>query len=251
MSPNIKISHKLYSHLEKEARGFETPGQVIARLFEKAGGVAESEKHSPGTSRTSDRDYTKYLYNEDEWGKGRLVLAVVKRLVQEREETSYGELLEIFPRDLQGSLGVFAKTVDANHFANRYFLKSNEQIALSDCIVAVCSQWDKDNIKKFTAKAGKLGIKITKLGASKNKEGKVTVKRATTLRGLVIQMSREAGRPNWNYAETKSACLKANDEFKDRNRNPAKRFREEVEKGDQTYIEQWIYGCHFEWLNPR
>lgn len=251
MSPNIKISHKLYTRLEKEARGFETPEQVIARLLKKVGGVAESEKLSPATPPASNRDYTKYLYNGDEWGKGRLVLAVVKRLVQEREETSYDELFEIFPRDLQGSLGVFAKTVDANHFANRYFLKSNEQIALSDCIVAVCSQWDKDNIKKFTDEAEKLGMKITKLETSQNNEGRVTIKRATKLRRLVIQMWCDAGRPNWNYAETKSACLKANDELKGRKLNPAKRFREQVEKGDQTYIEQWVYGCHFEWLNPR
>ncbi len=251
MSPNIKISYKLYSHLEKEARGFETPAQVIARLLKISDVVAEPEELTRDTPAETKRDYAKYMYDGDEYGKGRLALAVVKGFTQDREKKSYEELTAVFPRHLQGSLGVFAKIEDANPFAKRYFLKRNEQIALADCTVAVCSQWGKKNIKKFISAAEKVGLEITKIGARENDERRVTMKRAKTLRGLVIQMWREAGRPKWNDAETKSICLNANDELKNRNLNPAKRFREQVEKGDQMYIEQWVSGCHFEWLNPR
>jgi hypothetical protein len=251
MSPNIKISHKLYSDLEKQAQGFETPEQVIARLLEKVKGVAGPQESSRDTPVGKTRDYTKYIYDEDEYGKGRLVLAVVKGFVKERKETSYDDLYEVFPRNLQGSLGVFAKIADVNILANRYFLKRNEQVALSDCVVAVCSQWGMDNINKFIDAAEELEIEIKKIGKSQVNPRRVTMKRPAKLRGLVIEMWRDAGRPNWNYAETKSICLKANDELKSRKLNPAKRFREQVEKGDQTYIEQWVFGCHFEWLNPR
>ncbi len=71
------------------------------------------------------------------------------------------------------------------------------------------------------------------------------------LKDKVNLIWQEAGSPKWDYTKTLDACLEANNYFSNIHQNPAKRFREEVEKNNQKYIRQWVMGCHFDWLNPR
>jgi hypothetical protein len=52
------------------------------------------------------RDFTKYQFNGQTYGKGQLVLAVVKAYVQKHLPTT-NQLREAFPNKLQGSFGVF------------------------------------------------------------------------------------------------------------------------------------------------
>jgi hypothetical protein len=71
------------------------------------------------------------------------------------------------------------------------------------------------------------------------------------LRGEVTTRWKTARCPQWDYEMTKNVCLEVNRYFAKSKRNPAPRFREEIEKGNDVYVKQWVMGCHFDWLNPR
>ena len=110
------------------------------------------------------KDYTKYKFNGDEFGKGRLVLAVLKHHIQNNPDLTYAKLDKQFPKSCQGNLGVFATIEDANEIfvrtnRHRYFDKPEECITLSDSSIAVCSQWG-GNINQFLKQAESLGYDI-------------------------------------------------------------------------------------------
>ncbi len=51
------------------------------------------------------KDNSKYLFNSERYGKGRLVLAVVSAYINKHQPT-IKELRETFSRDLQGSIPI-------------------------------------------------------------------------------------------------------------------------------------------------
>ncbi|WP_261844572.1 hypothetical protein [Aliamphritea ceti] len=113
----------------------------------------------------SVKDTTKYLFNGGNYGKGRLVLAVLKKFVEENPKVTYSELESTFYKSLQGSSGVFSTQCDAKEvFAKtsrwRHFIKPEELIKLSDSTIAVSSQWGVGNIDRLIQKAIELGYKI-------------------------------------------------------------------------------------------
>jgi hypothetical protein len=67
----------------------------------------------------------------------------------------------------------------------------------------------------------------------------------------VTKRWKAAGRPQWSYLDTERVCLEVNRYFAELGKNPAPRFREEIERKDYSYIRTWVMGCHFGWLNPR
>jgi len=123
------------------------------------------------SKQTSLKDTTKYAFDGEELGKGRLVLAVLKRHVETHPNSSYAELEKAFPKECQGSWGVFATIERANDiyakkpFRRRHFLKPEELIKLSDdCTIAISSQWGIENIGKFISQAKKCGYSIKASG---------------------------------------------------------------------------------------
>ena len=115
---------------------------------------------------------SKYLFNGTHYGKGRLVLAVVKQYVEDNSSTSFSGLEKIFPKSCQsaslkgkGVLGVFTTIENAKEIAQtrkRHFLRSEELIKLEDdSIIAVCTQWGIGNIDKFIEIARVLGYQIS------------------------------------------------------------------------------------------
>lgn len=164
MSQVIRISSEVYARLEKHAVGFDTPANVIEKLLNCFEGVSES---SSTTNKVSiqNRDKTKYFFNNQQYGKGRLVLAVIERYVSEHPSTDINELSAIFPKDIQGSIGVIndfkfitEKYADKNH--KRHFVKNNEIIQLDNGSIVVCTEWGAGNIDKFITKAKQLGYAI-------------------------------------------------------------------------------------------
>jgi hypothetical protein len=111
---------------------------------------------------SSQRDFAKYEFNRMTLGKSRLVLEIIKSYVANNPNTSYSELEALFPRKLQGTRGVFA-TVDKAQMekGRRNFLKPEEIIQLSDCQVAVSTQWGIRNINNLIDKARSIGYDIT------------------------------------------------------------------------------------------
>jgi hypothetical protein len=59
------------------------------------------------------------------------------------------------------------------------------------------------------------------------------------------------GCPQWDYQTTKKVCLEVDIYFERMGMNPAPHFREAVKNGNDSYMKQWIMGCHFIWLNPQ
>ncbi len=118
-------------------------------------------------NRVSSYDRTQYLFNNKRLGKSRLVLEIIKFHVDTNGEVSFSELSSTFPLNIQGIQGVFRTIEKATEIHNRtghkrHFIQPNEQIKLSDSIIAVSNQWGIGNITEFISHAKKLGYKIEK-----------------------------------------------------------------------------------------
>lgn len=114
------------------------------------------------SNSSSNRDKTKYMYSGRVYAKNRLVLAIIKKYVQEHNPT-YNELCTVFDKSLQGSLGVvdlYENVIKISDAGKRFFIKEQDIIKLSDAKVAVCTQWGIFNIVKFITQAQALGYDI-------------------------------------------------------------------------------------------
>ena len=99
------------------------------------------------------RDYTKFKFKGQELTKGRLVLEVVRQYVADNPDVTFEQLEVVFPKQLQGSLGVFMTKDDAVDRAEktghkRHFIKDSEIIRLKDSEIAICTQWGTNNIPR-------------------------------------------------------------------------------------------------------
>ena len=119
------------------------------------------------------RDLSKYSLNgAGEYGKGRLVLEVIRQYVTQHRDITYNELLQRFPKKLRGvanektfwgcvNLRADAVRLCVETGRKRHFLEKNEIIRLLDGTeVAVSSQWGAGNIGLFIDAARKLGFVI-------------------------------------------------------------------------------------------
>lgn len=111
------------------------------------------------------KDTTKYSFNDNIYGKGRLALAIVKKFVEENPNITYSGLDSIFHRSLQGSQGVFLTQQEAEEIYSetsrrRHFLKAEELIKIADSTIAVSNQWGMGNINNLISKAKELGYRI-------------------------------------------------------------------------------------------
>lgn len=118
-------------------------------------------------ANNEDRDYTKYLFENQTYNKARLVNAVVRAYVekyrkQNEKQPTVEELKKAFPDSLQGSFGVFIQQTGAD--SKRYYTSKGLPIQIDGVRVVTCSQWKKENIQRFLANARKkIGYTITEL----------------------------------------------------------------------------------------
>ena len=113
------------------------------------------------------RDNSKYEFKKNTYGKGQLVLAVVKQYVADHPSVTFADLQVAFPDALQGSKGVVrpesaVKPVDKGIGGQRrYFVKASDIILLSTGEkVLVSTEWGITNINKFIQQATALGYAI-------------------------------------------------------------------------------------------
>ncbi len=119
-------------------------------------------------NKASTKDYTKYQFDGKTYGKGRLVLAVMKKFVEEHPDVTYSELVTVFPKTTQGSRGVFAlqseaEDIYASSSRKRHFINPEDIIQLKDSVIAVCTQWGASNIVKFISVARQNGYEIVQV----------------------------------------------------------------------------------------
>jgi hypothetical protein len=115
--------------------------------------------------KSAQRDYKKYVFEGREYGKGRLVLAAIKQFVEKNPDFGFADLERIFPRHIQGAIGVFSSAEEANKIftstgRKRHFIEANEVVQLRDSSIAVCSQWGSGNIKNFLEKMSELKMSV-------------------------------------------------------------------------------------------
>ena len=126
---------------------------------------ATSELISAAVSGKKDR--TNYNFNNKSYNKSRLPHAIIKKYIEDHPNTSYAELLEIFPQEIGTQVhGFIVKASDARQtYADtgykRHYIKEGEIIKLIDEDIAVSNQWGVDNIPNMLDHAKKMGIQVT------------------------------------------------------------------------------------------
>ena len=111
----------------------------------------------------STRDYSRYLYNGQTYGKNRLVLAVIKDFVRKNPALSYNQLKEKFPDKLQGSETFTTEKNAKQKKDRRNFIKPNELVVLTDEVIAVSTEWGLFNITHFISHCIEMDIEIRKV----------------------------------------------------------------------------------------
>ena len=115
------------------------------------------------------KDFSKYEFNGEKYGKGRLVEAVVSDYISTHKSITYSELAQIFSADIQkmtklkvAAFDVVRETPRIHEIDSRRYFSDEIQLADGKKI-RVNRGWDKDNILAFIKKAEKLGYEIKKL----------------------------------------------------------------------------------------
>ncbi len=113
--------------------------------------------------RVKNKDYTKYLFNGQKYGKNRLVLAVIKDHVEKNPKITFSQLQVKFPNILQGRETFTTESEAKQKRDKRNFIAPEELITLADETIAVSTEWGIGNINNFInhCKNIKIGIKIT------------------------------------------------------------------------------------------
>ena len=109
------------------------------------------------------KDFSTFDFQDKSYNKGRLVNEVIKAYVRDNPSINFSELEEVFPAELQGSLGVITTKENAVQIYKRtghkrYYIKPNELIRVSDQKVATSNQWKVDNIEKFINHINKMEL---------------------------------------------------------------------------------------------
>jgi hypothetical protein len=171
----VLVGSSIDSELARKIKnGYSTAsGILIAALtiqrFRSADGNIYVTTDTYFNGANSTKDTSKYSFDGAVLGKGRLVLAIIKRHVESHPQITYSELEKIFPKSCQGSSGVFstvevANEIYANSGRKRHFLNPEEVIQLSDSSIAISSQWGIGNIEKFVKQAEQIGYVISTNG---------------------------------------------------------------------------------------
>jgi hypothetical protein len=115
-------------------------------------------------------DRTKFIFNRQEYGKGRLVLEVVRKYVAQHPEARYEDVRQTFPDGLQKTESQFStdgrcvirRRKDVTD-QKRYHMKKEDQIEVMGEAVVVSREWNVLNIQAFIDRARQLGFEIEKV----------------------------------------------------------------------------------------
>jgi len=169
-----RYTEELYCYISMKIAGDDTNRSLLntrAALGKFVDALlGEDYKKAQRSSKTvtKGRDFSKYAFEGEVYGKARLVLAVVKKYVEDHSHLTFEELHVQFPDHLQGSLGVvrlFGDVPDKYKGiggVKRYFVDEDKKEIInlsSGEKVVVCTQWS-GNIEKFIGRAEELGYKV-------------------------------------------------------------------------------------------
>lgn len=116
-------------------------------------------------SNKGQRDKTKYEFDNKIYGKGKLVLAIVKKYVLSNTNTTFEKLISIFKPETQGSIGVINKKTDVelkykDKTNKRHFMNEDQIVLIENEEYVVCNGWGIDNIYGIISIAKSLNYEI-------------------------------------------------------------------------------------------
>jgi len=109
---------------------------------------------------TGERDTTVFVFEGKTYGKGPFVLAMARRIAADNPNMGVEDLRKKLPDSFMRSYGVIQRVDQARE--KRFFLKKEQLITCKDGVIAVCSQWGKDNIIPLVDHIISLGYEIEK-----------------------------------------------------------------------------------------
>ena len=143
--------------------------RAALNIFGEAMRGEEYEKVKVVRAATPGKDFSKYAFEGNIYGKSRLVLAVVRKYVEEHRPATFDELEDAFPSSIHGSLGVVRRIEDVSDKykgvggIKRYFVEDVICLASGEQVI-VCTQFGVTNTEKFVDHAmNKLGYSIEKV----------------------------------------------------------------------------------------
>lgn len=104
-------------------------------------------------------DHGKFLFNGEKLGKGRLVLAIIKKMALKNPNLTKDQLMDDFARTKVHTSFDIVMPVNKAH-NTRYFLNKDSVLTIENKKVAVTNQWGIDNIYYFIKIARKMGFSI-------------------------------------------------------------------------------------------
>lgn len=143
-------------------------GVELQRYFDDGRWFIFTRWYAPQKWNKYKKDYTKYILNnnQQQLGKGRLVLEVIKDYLSNHPKKTIAELQNAFPGSLRTRTS--GKTllqviedetkVKSEDRFRRYF---KDLLSCADGNVVVSSQWGKGNIDAFVDHARKIGYRIS------------------------------------------------------------------------------------------
>jgi hypothetical protein len=153
--------------------------ELLKKNCDNMGGKIATEEAQKEILEDSQKDYSSYNRRQkdtskyqlngqppDGLGKGPLVLEVIKSYIKKNPDITSEKLQEIFPKRLQGSIGVIdtrenAKTKYKGK-RKRHFLNEEDVLVLKNGEkIVVCTEWGISNIGNFIKKVKELGFDIS------------------------------------------------------------------------------------------
>ena len=128
--------------------------RAALNIFGEAMHGEEYEKVKVVRDTAPGKDFSKYVFEGNTYGKSRLVLAVVKKYVEDHHPATFDELEEAFPSSIQGSLGVVRRIEDVSDKykgvggVKRYFVGDVIELASGEQVI-VCTQFGAPNTERF------------------------------------------------------------------------------------------------------
>jgi len=142
-----------------------TSSRAVKQVPVKKEVKVKAPKAPKQVKEKGDRDRSGFNFKGESYGKGPLVLAIIRDHVQANPKITYELLKKAFPDDLLKGYGIFQsydKAMEISKVRRRFFLNDNQLVRLNGPIkqIAICNQFSTDNIVPFLNHAKKLGYKI-------------------------------------------------------------------------------------------
>ncbi len=112
-----------------------------------------------------NHNFSKFLFEGEKFGKGRLVLAIVKRIAAKNPKLTLDQINEQFSRTKTHSSFDLVMPVDKAP-EGRYFVKEDAVVKIKNKKVAVTNQWGTGNITNFLKIVRKMGFSVRSLKAA-------------------------------------------------------------------------------------